>query len=159
MCDHTSQMKFLRDLIANFRFNLKDISSVFLKAFRENIYHIRRLRMGFVILLVALICFLPAIQPYGAVLGSWFFLAVMTSLLSRWIQCITPNCFSRNYLYPAWSILFDFLRLNTFAGRVRWLLCKADLDWLTRKIVYRDSLYLYICFTRIARSRSIGEIA
>ncbi len=76
-------MKFLHDLIANFRFNLKDIFSGFLKVFRKNIYQIRRLRLGFVILLVALICFLPAIQPYGAVLGSWLLLAVATSLLSR----------------------------------------------------------------------------
>ena len=83
MGDHTSQMKFLHDLIANFRFNLIDIFSGFLKAFGENIYHIRRLRLGFVILLVALICFLPAIQPYGAVLGSWLLLAVMISLLPR----------------------------------------------------------------------------
>ena len=81
--DINSQMKLLHDLIANLRFNLKDIFSGLLKASRENIYHIRRLRLGFMILLVALICFLPAIQPYGAVLGIWFLLAVMTSLLSR----------------------------------------------------------------------------
>ena len=83
MGDHTSQMKLLRDLKANSRFNLIDIFSGFLKSFSENIYHIRRLRLGFVILLVALICFLPTIQPYGAVLGSWSLLAVIISLLSK----------------------------------------------------------------------------
>ena len=78
-------MKFLRDSIADLRYNLIDRFRSFLQFFRKNIYHIRGLRLGLGILLVILICFLPAIQPYGAVLGGWFLLVLITSLLSRWI--------------------------------------------------------------------------
>ena len=76
-------MKFLRDLIANLRLKLIDRFRSFLQFSRKIIYHIRGLRLGFVIFLVILICFLPAIQPYGAVLGGWFLLAFITSLFSR----------------------------------------------------------------------------
>ena len=82
---YNSQMKFLRDSIADLSYNLIDRFRSFLQFFRKNIYHIRGLRLGLGILLVILICFLPAIQPYGAVLGGWFLLVLITSLLSRWI--------------------------------------------------------------------------
>ena len=83
MHKHNSQMKFLRDLIANLMRNLIEHFRSLLQFFRINIYHIRGLRLGLGILLVILICFLPAIQPYGAVLGGWFLLTFITSLLSR----------------------------------------------------------------------------
>ena len=83
MHKHNSQMKFLRDLIANLMRKLIEHFRSLLQFFRINIYHIRGLRLGLGILLVILICFLPAIQPYGAVLGGWFLLTFITSLLSR----------------------------------------------------------------------------
>ena len=50
--------------------------------FREKLFRFDRLRSYIGILFIGLICFHPATQPYGAVLGGWFLLVCVISLIA-----------------------------------------------------------------------------
>ena len=54
----------------------------FTRFFREKLFRFDRLRSCIGILFIGLICFHPATQPYGAVLGGWFLLVCVINMFA-----------------------------------------------------------------------------
>ena len=54
----------------------------FTRFFRDKLFRLDRVRSYIGILFIGLICFNPATQPYGAVLGGWFLMVCVINIFA-----------------------------------------------------------------------------
>ena len=80
--DNASEIDLL-EIFAVVRYEMIRFFGDFARFFREKLFRFDRLRSCTGILFIGLICFHPATQPYGAVLGGWFLLVCVINMFAE----------------------------------------------------------------------------